>query len=136
MRSATEQPAAWGANAWSNFMSSERWMAFTNASGWGVGVVSPFVAHFGAGFFNEGKVGVYDCQDNGGGPYDDLTGYIAPWGPEILDPEAPYAYRFALVLGSLSDIRAYAAAEHAAGRDEPLAPAYSYGASGGRAHCC
>lgn len=67
---AVEVPAAWGENAWSSFTSGERWMAFTNASGWGVGVVSPNVARFGAGFFNNGQKGVYDCVPKGLGPYD------------------------------------------------------------------
>jgi hypothetical protein len=109
-------------------------MAFANASGYGVGVVSPFVAHFGAGFFDNGKIGTYNCVPKGLGPYDSPTGYIAPWGAEIIDPSVPYAYRFALVLGSVAEVRAYAAAQHAAGADEPLAPAYRFAARGDRAH--
>jgi len=127
-----EQPATW---PWSSFTSGERWLAFTNASGYGVGVVSPFVAHFGAGFFNDGVNGAYDCVPKGLGPYDPQTGYIAPWEAEIIDPRAPYAYKFALVLGSLASIRAYAAAEHAVGNDEPLPPSYDFVGRGDRAHC-
>lgn len=94
-----EQPATWGVDsgAWSSFVSSERWMAFTNATGWGVGVVSPSVSFFGAGFFNNGKNGVYDCVPKGYGPDDSPTGYIAPWMPEIIDPQVAYPYSFALV---------------------------------------
>jgi hypothetical protein len=132
---AVEVPAAWGANAWSSFTSGERWMAFTNASGWGVGVVSPNVARFGAGFFNNGAIGVYDCVPRGLGPYDSPTGYIAPWGAEIIDPRAPLSYSFALVLGALSDIRAFAAGAFARGAAAPLAPDYRFSATGGRAHC-
>ena len=132
---ATEQPAVWGANAWDRFVTGERWMAFTNASGWGVGVVSPFVANFGAGFFNDGKIGTYNCTPKGLGPYDSPTGYIAPWGAEVIDPTAAYEYEFSLVLGTLADIRAYAGAAHAAGRDEPLTPDYDFAGTGGRAHC-
>ena len=132
---AAEGPAAWGANAWSSFTSGERWMAFTNASGWGVGVVSPNVAHFGAGFFNDGARGVYNCTPKGLGPYDDPTGYIAPWGSEIIDPKAPLSYSFALVLGTLGDIRAFATAAHSSGAAAPLAPDYRFAAAGNRAHC-
>lgn len=130
-----EQPAVWGVNAWDAFLSSERWMAFVNASGYGVGVVSPFVSRFGAGFFDNGKVGTYNCTPKGLGPYDSPTGYIAPWGAEIIDPTAPYTYSFALVLGQLASIRAYAAAQHAAARDAPLAPHYAFTATASRAHC-
>lgn len=127
-----EQPATW---PWSSFTSGERWLAFTNASGYGVGVVTPFVSHFGAGYYNNGANGAYDCVPKGLGPTDSPTGYIAPWENEIIDPRAPYAYKFALVLGSLASIRAYAAAEHAAGRDEPLPPQYDFVGRGDRAHC-
>ena len=61
----TQQPAAWGTNAWSSFTSGERWMAFVNGSSFGVGVVSPAVAHFGSGFFNNGINGVYNCVPKG-----------------------------------------------------------------------
>jgi hypothetical protein len=127
-----EQPATW---PWSSFTSGERWMAFTNASGWGVGIVSPFVGRWGAGFFNNGAAGAYNCTPKGLGPYDSPTGYIAPWGTETIDARAPYAYTFALVLGQLDAIRAYALAEHAAGADEPLVPHYDFVSRGDRAHC-
>ena len=130
----TEQPAVWGVNAWDAFTSGERWMAFTNASGYGVGVVSPFVAHFGAGFFNNGVIGVYNCTPKGLGPTDSPTGYIAPWSAEIIDPATPYTYSFALVLGELPDIQAYASARYAKG-DSPLVPSYAFTATGTRAHC-
>jgi hypothetical protein len=132
---AVEQPAVWGVNAWDSFTSGERWMAFTNASGWGVGVVSPGVAHFGAGFFNNGVIGTYNCTPRGYGPYSSETGYIAPWSAEIIDATSPFAYNFSLVLGSLGDIRAYAAAAHAAGRDDSLTPNYDFVTRGDRAHC-
>ena len=130
-----EQPAVWGVNAWDAFTSGERWMAFVNSSGFGVGVVSPFVAHFGAGFYNNGVIGTFNCTPNTLGPYDSQTGYIAPWGAEIIDAHAPYVYDFALVLGTLATIRTYAATAHAAGRDEPLTPSYDFVARNNRGHC-
>lgn len=131
----SEQPAVWGPNAWGSFTSGERWMAFTNASGYGVGVVSPFVSYFGAGFFDNGKNGVYTCVPKGLGPYDSQTGYIAPWGAEIIDPHAPYTYTFSLVLGQLSDIRSYALSAYQGGKDEPLTPHYDFVGTQSRVHC-
>jgi hypothetical protein len=131
----SEQPAAWGANAWSNFLASERWMAFTNSTGWGVGVVSDDVSHFGAGFFDNGKVGVYQCVPKGLGPYDSPTGYISPWSSEIIDPTSNFGYNFSLVLGSLAEIRGYALGRHANGHGTPAAPAYDFAARRDRAHC-
>ena len=93
------------------------------------------VARFGAGFFDNGKIGTYNCTPKGYGPYDSQTGYISPWSSEIIDPAAPFAYTFALVLGSIADIRAYAAQRHSAGADEPLVPAYRFTAAQTRAHC-
>ena len=110
-------------------------MAFTTASGWGVGVVSPSVASFGAGFFDNGKIGVYNCTPHGYGPSDNPTGYIAPWGAEILDPLSPYVYSFALVLGSLEEIRGYVASQHTGARDEPLQPSYDFASTLTRRHC-
>ena len=127
-----EQPATW---PWSSFTSGERWMAFANASGYGVGVVSPFVGRWGAGFFDNGKNGAYNCTPKGLGPYDAQTGYIAPWGTETIDARYPYTYSFALVLGQLDAIRAYALQAHAAGDDEPLVPHYNFASRGDRAHC-
>jgi hypothetical protein len=131
----TQQPAAWGTNAWSSFTSGERWMAFVNHSGYGVGVVSPAVAHFGSGFFNNGINGVYDCVPKNYGPYDNPTGYISPWAAEIIDPKAAYAYEFALVLGNLIDIRNYAYTRRNNGKDEPLIPQYDFVTSSSRRHC-
>ena len=128
----SEQPATW---PWSSFTSGERWMAFTNASGYGVGVVSPSVAHFGSGFFNDGVNGAYDCVPKGLGPYDPQTGYIAPWSTETIDPKSPFAYSFALVLGPLASIRAYAAQAHQSGRDQPLTPHYSFAGCSDRMDC-
>jgi len=133
--SITQQPAAWGTNAWSSFTSGERWMAFVNASLYGVGVVSPAVAHFGSGFFNNGINGVYDCIPHNYGPYDSQTGYISPWGAEIIDPSSSYVYEFALVLGTLTEIRNYAYLRHNNENDEPLIPQYDYAQSGNRRHC-
>jgi hypothetical protein len=86
------------------FLASEHWAAHVNASGFGLGVFSPGLTSFIGGF--HGTAGV-------GGPFDDSTGYISPVRPELLDWNIVYEYDFALVLGTVDDIRAYATAHRA-----------------------
>ncbi len=52
-----------------------------------------------------------------------------------MDPKAPLAYSFALVVGSLAEIRAFAARAHSSGAAAPLAPDYNFAATATRAHC-
>jgi hypothetical protein len=89
------------------FVASEHWAANVDASGFGLGVFNPRVVAFAGGF--NGTRGV-------GGPPDDATGYISPVGIEILDWNAVYEYEYALILGTLAEIRAYAVAN----RPDPL----------------
>lgn len=86
---------------WAAWTASENWAALIDDEGRGVGVVEPGVYAFIGGF--HGKPGQ-------GGPKDDPTGYIAPVRREILDHDITYEYRYALVLGTLEEIRAYAVA--------------------------
>ncbi len=58
------------------------------------------VFHITAGFF--GAPGPHSK------PTDDATGYLCPYHQEILEWNIVYRYRFHLVLGDLSTIRAYA----------------------------
>lgn len=93
--SASPQNSAW----WS---ASEHWAALVNDAGFGLGVVNSFAATFG-GFF----AGTPDI----GGPTDSSTGYVAPNIREILDWNIAYQYDYALVLGTLDQIRAFAVAQ-------------------------
>ena len=81
---------------------SEHWAALVNDAGFGLGVFNSFAVTFG-GFF----AGTPDI----GGPTDSPTGYIAPNIPEILDWNTGYNYDYALVLGTLNQIRAFAVAQ-------------------------
>ena len=67
-----------------------------------MGVVEPGVYSF---------IGGFHGQPGRGGPHDDSTGYIAPVRQEILDHNIVYDYSYALVLGTLEEIRAYAVAQ-------------------------
>ena len=58
-----------------------------------------------------------------GGPADDNTGYIAPTRDELLDWNIVYDFDYALVLGTLRQIRAYAAAHR-----PPVGPDWQFSA--------
>ena len=83
------------------FRATEQWAANVDGTGSGLGIVSPEVQTFLGGFW--GTRGV-------GGPYDDSAGYIAPVRPEVLDWNISYDYSYALVVGTLAQIRDYAVA--------------------------
>jgi hypothetical protein len=83
------------------FHATENWAALVNDSGWGLGVFQPDVARFYAKFFG---------TRNTGATSDFATGYMAPNTEDVLDHNVVYPYRYALVLGSVDEIRAYAAA--------------------------
>jgi hypothetical protein len=86
---------------WTFWTASENWAALVDDGGRGVGVVHPGVYSFIGGFHGE---------PGRGGPQDDPTGYIAPVRKEVLDHDIVYEYRYALVLGTVEEIRAYAVA--------------------------
>lgn len=91
------------------FHASEHWAANVDDSGLGLGIVNPDVEQFLGGFWG---------TRGSGGSLDDPTGYIAPVRPEILDWNVDYEYSYALVVGSLSDIRGYAVAHRPDGRPD------------------
>jgi hypothetical protein len=86
---------------WQSLAPTENWVALVDDSGWGVGVLNTEVYFFLAGFSD---------TPNAGGPGDDNTGYIAPVRDEILDHNVTYDYEASLILGTVAEIRAYAAA--------------------------
>ena len=90
-----------GGGPWTLFPATEHWAAFVNDSGFGLGVFNAFTKNFLGGFAG---------TPNTGGPADDPTGYIAPITNEILDWNIVFEYDYALVLGTLDQIRAYATA--------------------------
>jgi hypothetical protein len=84
------------------FHATEHWAANVDGAGVGLGIVNPEVETFLGGFWG---------TRGSGGSFDDATGYIAPTRPEILDWNISYEYTYALVMGTLDEIRAYAVAQ-------------------------
>lgn len=86
---------------YASYTPTENWMALLDDSGWGLGVLNANADSFVAWFY--GKPGA-------GGPEDDATGYLAPRRAETLDHNITYSHDASLILGTLSEIRAYAIA--------------------------
>ncbi|MCA9152501.1 MAG: hypothetical protein KDA92_24530 [Planctomycetales bacterium] len=83
---------------WDHWYATENWAALVRDDDFGVGIWSPGTYSFIGGFAGEpGK----------GGPKDAPTGYIAPLRAEVLDHNIQYAYEYELIVGTLTDIRAY-----------------------------
>jgi F5/8 type C domain len=86
------------------FHATEHWAANVDDAHVGLGIVNPNVETFLGGFWG---------TRGSGGSFDDPTGYIVPTRREILDWNISYAYTYAIVMGTLDQIRAYAV-EHRA----------------------
>ena len=83
---------------WTRWNSAENWSALVRDDGWGLGVWHPGCFSFGGGFAGPpGK----------GGPHDAPTGYISPGHVEVIDWNIRHEYRYALILGTLDEIRRY-----------------------------
>ena len=78
---------------------TEHWAALVNDAGFGLGVFTPFTTQY---------VGGFNGPPDTGGP--GSTGSITPGTDETLDWNIVYEYDYALVLGTLDQIRAYAVA--------------------------
>lgn len=83
---------------WAHYTATERWAALVDDDR-GLGVWNPACVRWAGGF--AGKPG-------SGGPKDKSTGYISPTRPEILDPNLVHEYAYALVPGTLTEIRDWA----------------------------
>jgi hypothetical protein len=87
----------WGTYASDNKQfPAEKWMAFVDNSGWGVGVYSPQATKFLAGRF--GKAG-RESKDGS-------TNYIAPLCIEKLMRNSVFEYTYYLIVGTLDEMRA------------------------------
>ena len=84
---------------WAHFHATENWAALVNDNDWGLGVFTPGTLSY---------IGGFSGKENSGGVKDGPCGYIAPLQDEIIDHNIVYDYSYTLVLGNLSDIRAYA----------------------------
>ncbi len=92
---------------WRRFYTPECWAALVDEHDDGVGVCHPGVCQYAGGFAGEPK--------GQGGEGDYQTGYVSPLGTEILDHNIVYEYSYALIVGSVPEIRQWAYAHrHAA----------------------
>jgi hypothetical protein len=97
---ATPAPSPKDKHPWSFWTGTEGWAAVLDKSDYGLGLITPGRVHFTGGF--AGVPGPNDTHGNS-------TGYLAGQALEILDHNIVYEFRYELVLGSLTDIRARAA---------------------------
>ena len=88
-----------GPGPWTHWDATERWSAWLNGDGWGVGVWHPMTTRVGGGF--AGKPGA-------GGSNDNPTAYLTPQRVEILDANITYDFSCAFVPGTADEIRAFA----------------------------
>ena len=86
------------------WQATEHWSALVDDLGFGLGVFNSFATRFGGFFSGTAHIG---------GPSDEFTGYLGPNIQEILDWNIVYQYDYALVLGTLDQIRGYAYAHRA-----------------------
>lgn len=98
----------WG--VYQNNMVAESWMAFVDGTGWGLGVYSPITKDFLAG----------RAGSPGGEATSGSTGYIAPIKAEAFYKNTVYEYEYALIVGTVSEIRSavYALAGVGAGPEQ------------------
>ncbi len=97
---------------WQYWRATECWAALVNKNKWGLGVYHPGAMLFCGGF--SGRAG-------SGGPSSSQTGYISPFRGDVLDHDIIYEYEYALILGSLDEIRQFVC-NH---RQDPL-PDYQF----------
>lgn len=83
---------------WNGFSASENWAALVDDDDFGLGVWEPGTFSISGGFFG---------TPGSGGPKDGQTGYLAPNSVDIIDWNIDFEYRYALMVGTLTDIRSY-----------------------------
>ena len=91
-----------GKRGWDYWLATEHWAALVNDDDWGLGIYKPNNSLF---------IGGFSGKEGKGSTHDNPTGYIAPLHTEILDHNITYDYHYALILGSLDEIRAHAVRE-------------------------
>lgn len=84
---------------WAHWQATESWAANVNDNNYGLGVWNAGVQEFSGGYFGDSAFA--------GGSYDAPTAYIAPNSVDILDHNITYDYHYALILGTLDEIRSY-----------------------------
>jgi len=104
---------------WLHFYAPEHWTALVDEEDIGLGVYQPISSDFLGGFAGG------DDGKGSGGEKDSQTGYISPLSQEILDHNIRYEYEYALVVGTLDEIRQYAYTQNTK-RGNVQRPRYSF----------
>ena len=87
-------------NCWlPSLYATEHWSAMVDDNGFGLGLWVPCGTSFVSGCFDTPGVG---------GPKDPSTGYISMQTNDILDADIQYTYEYALIVGTVEEIRAAA----------------------------
>lgn len=86
---------------WAYWTTPEHWAALVDANNWGVGVYNGLSTYF---------VGGYNGAQ-GGGATSSSTGYMSPLRTETIGKNAVYEYEYDLIVGTLTQIRAFAYAK-------------------------
>ncbi|WP_304067351.1 T9SS type A sorting domain-containing protein [Pedobacter glucosidilyticus] len=86
---------------WAYWTTPEHWAALVDANHWGVGVYNGSSTYF---------VGGYNGAQ-GGGATSSSTGYMSPLRTETIGKNAVYEYEYDLIVGTLTQIRAFAYAK-------------------------
>ncbi len=85
---------------WDNWRATENWSAMVNSNSFGIGIHHPECVRNIGGYASSGSPGT-------GGPSSYNTGYIAPTQIEVLDSNIVYEFDFNLIVGTLTNIRAW-----------------------------
>ena len=99
---------------------TEHWSALVDHNDYGLGIWMPTSTQFGTGSYE---------SDGTGGPKDNPTAYISPHHEDILDHNIQYSFDYALIVGTVEDIRAAAVA-----REKARTDLYSWKFDGNRGH--
>ncbi|KHJ39515.1 hypothetical protein PBAC_00220 [Pedobacter glucosidilyticus] len=86
---------------WAYWTTPEHWAALVDDNNWGVGVYNGLSTYF---------VGGYNGTQ-GGGATSSSTGYMSPLRTETIGKNAVYEYEYDLIVGTLTQIRAFAYAK-------------------------
>ena len=85
------------AHGWGHYQQvPEKWMAFVDDEGYGMGVYSPLATQFLAGRYK---------PDRDGGPRDESTSYIAPVRKETMHRNSVSEYDYYIILGTVGQIQ-------------------------------
>lgn len=94
-----------------HWLATEHWAALVDDSGWGLGVYHPELIRFGGRLWGTARAG---------GTNDFATGHVVPTTEEVIDHNIVYSYTYALILGTVDEIRRFAVAN----RPRSSAPDY------------